>query len=68
VATFGATGYCLGGRYALDLACENVTKAVVLSHPSMVNVPDDFEVRAPLVESCTRVDAVFRRRCSKPSR
>jgi dienelactone hydrolase len=44
VTTFGATGYCLGGRSCMDLAIDNVTKAVVLSHPSMLSVPEDFEV------------------------
>jgi dienelactone hydrolase len=43
--TFGATGYCFGARYAVDLALENVTKAIVMAHPSLLNVPEDFEVR-----------------------
>jgi dienelactone hydrolase len=44
VATFGATGYCLGARSCMDLAVENVTKVIVISHPSALNVPEDFEV------------------------
>jgi dienelactone hydrolase len=44
ISTFGATGYCFGGKYALDLATENVTKAVVLNHPSFLQIPADFEV------------------------
>jgi dienelactone hydrolase len=44
VTTFGATGYCFGARYAVDLAIDNVTKAIVIAHPSLLNVPDDFEV------------------------
>jgi dienelactone hydrolase len=44
--TFGATGYCYGGRIGMDLAFENVTlKALVISHPSLLQVPADFEVR-----------------------
>jgi dienelactone hydrolase len=46
VTTFGATGYCFGARYAFDLAFENVTAAIVVSHPSLLNAPADFEVRA----------------------
>jgi dienelactone hydrolase len=44
ITTFGATGYCFGGRYSVDLAIENVTKVIVISHPSMLQVPEDFEV------------------------
>jgi dienelactone hydrolase len=44
VTTFGTTGYCFGARYAVDLAIENVTKAIVITHPSMMKVPEDFEV------------------------
>jgi dienelactone hydrolase len=45
VTTFDATGYCFGGKYALDLAIENVTKAIAISHPSLLQIPADFEVR-----------------------
>jgi dienelactone hydrolase len=53
VTTFGATGYCYGGRIALDLSFENVTKAIVISHPSLLQVPADFEVRPRLALSST---------------
>ncbi|KAJ6529807.1 Alpha/Beta hydrolase protein [Mycena capillaripes] len=59
VTTFGATGYCLGARYVVDLAFDGVLKASAISHPSMLAVPDDFEkyrdtVSAPLlINSCT---------------
>jgi len=43
ITAFGATGYCFGGRYAVDLALENITKAIVISHPSLLEVPGDFE-------------------------
>jgi dienelactone hydrolase len=43
VTTFSASGYCFGARYAVDLALENVTKVIVLSHPSQLNAPEDFE-------------------------
>jgi dienelactone hydrolase len=45
ITTFGATGYCLGARSCMDLAVENVTKVIVMSHPSLLSVPEDFEVR-----------------------
>lgn len=45
VTLFGATGYCFGGRYSVDLAIEGVTKAVALAHPSLIQAPGDFEVR-----------------------
>lgn len=43
VTVFGATGYCFGARYAVDLALENTTKVIVMSHPSLLEVPSDFE-------------------------
>ncbi|KAJ7909412.1 Alpha/Beta hydrolase protein [Mycena leptocephala] len=59
VTTFGATGYCLGARYVMDLAFDNVIVASAISHPSMLVIPDDLEkyrntVTAPLlINSCT---------------
>ena len=46
VTLFGATGYCFGGRYSVDLALEGVTKAIAIAHPSLLQVPGDFEVRS----------------------
>jgi dienelactone hydrolase len=43
VTTFGAVGYCFGARYAVDLALENTTKAIAMAHPSLLQVPADFE-------------------------
>jgi dienelactone hydrolase len=45
VTRFGATGYCYGGKTAVLLAQENVTSAIVISHPSFVAVPEDLEAR-----------------------
>jgi dienelactone hydrolase len=45
VTAFGTTGYCLGAKYCLVLATENVSKVTVLSHPSLLSIPGDFEVR-----------------------
>ncbi|KAK7029520.1 hypothetical protein VNI00_014553 [Paramarasmius palmivorus] len=59
VKTFGATGYCFGGRYIFDLASENIIKVAATSHPSFLQVPADFEKyvktsQAPLlINSCT---------------
>jgi len=64
ITTFGATGYCFGGRYVFDLAFENIIKASVVSHPSLLKVPADLEKyfsasKAPLlINSCT-VDNMF---------
>jgi hypothetical protein len=33
------------GRYTFDLAFENIIKVAVVSHPSLLKVPDDLEVR-----------------------
>ncbi|KAI6101210.1 dienelactone hydrolase [Pisolithus sp. B1] len=59
VKDFGSTGYCFGARYGFDLAFENITKVTVVSHPSLLEVPEDLEKykrlsRAPLlINSCT---------------
>ncbi|KAF7983414.1 hypothetical protein HWV62_22449 [Athelia sp. TMB] len=59
VAEFGATGYCLGGRFVFDLAFEGVISVAVTAHPSHLQSPDDLEryakeAKAPLlINSCT---------------
>ncbi|KAF4610803.1 hypothetical protein D9613_006673 [Agrocybe pediades] len=59
ITAFGATGYCFGGRYVFDLAFDNIIKASVVSHPSLLKVPEDLEKyiassKAPLlINSCT---------------
>ncbi|KAJ7708957.1 Alpha/Beta hydrolase protein [Mycena rosella] len=59
VTTFGATGYCFGGRYVFDLAFDGVISAGATSHPSLLQVPADLEkyaatAKAPLlINSCT---------------
>ncbi|KAJ6483241.1 Alpha/Beta hydrolase protein [Mycena sanguinolenta] len=64
VTAFGGTGYCIGGRYVVDLAFDGVLKASALSHPSFLVIPDDLETyhniaQAPLlINSCT-VDQQF---------
>jgi hypothetical protein len=32
-------------RYTFDLAFENIIQVGVVAHPSLINVPQDFEVR-----------------------
>ncbi|KAH7885747.1 Alpha/Beta hydrolase protein [Phlebopus sp. FC_14] len=64
VTTFGATGYCFGGRYTFDLAFDNIIKVAVVAHPSLLKVPEDLEkykvtAKAPLlINSCT-TDQMF---------
>jgi len=59
VTELAATGYCYGGRYVFDLAFENIIKVAVVSHPSLLKVPEDLEKyastsKAPLlINSCT---------------
>jgi len=43
ITTFGATGYCFGGKYAVILAQNNTLKAATMAHPSLLEVPGDFE-------------------------
>ncbi|TDL23729.1 alpha/beta-hydrolase [Rickenella mellea] len=57
ITSFGATGYCFGGRYVFDLAFDNVIKVGVVAHPSLLQVPEDLEKYAKtnvplLINSC----------------
>jgi len=64
VTELAATGYCFGGRYVFDLAFDHDIKVSVVSHPSLLKVPEDIEKyaatsKAPLlINSCT-VDQQF---------
>ncbi|KAK7050315.1 dienelactone hydrolase endo-1,3,1,4-beta-D-glucanase [Favolaschia claudopus] len=64
ITSLGATGYCFGGRYTFDLAFDRVISVAVVSHPSLLKVPEDLEkyvstATAPLlINSCT-VDEMF---------
>jgi len=64
VTEFGATGYCFGGRYCFNLAFDKAIKVTVVSHPSLLKIPEDLEkyktlAEAPLlINSCT-VDTMF---------
>ncbi|KAG2063789.1 alpha/beta-hydrolase [Suillus decipiens] len=64
VTKFGATGYCFGGRYTFDLAFENIIQCSVVSHPSLLKIPDDLEAyltksQAPLLINSCEVDDKF---------
>ncbi|KAJ7484531.1 dienelactone hydrolase endo-1,3,1,4-beta-D-glucanase [Mycena latifolia] len=59
VKSFGAVGYCMGGRYVFDLAFDGVISAAATAHPSLLQAPADLEkyvatATAPLlINSCT---------------
>ncbi|KAF9499634.1 dienelactone hydrolase endo-1,3,1,4-beta-D-glucanase [Pleurotus eryngii] len=59
VTDIAAAGYCFGARAAFDLAFDGLVKVVVVSHPSLLQIPDDLEKylkvsKAPLlINSCT---------------
>lgn len=46
VTKVGVTGYCYGARSGFNLAFENEITALAVSHPSLLEVPKDMEVRA----------------------
>lgn len=46
VTSFAVTGYCFGGRYAIDLAIDGIVDVIIVSHPSQVVVPTTFETFA----------------------
>ncbi|KAG1817091.1 dienelactone hydrolase [Suillus subaureus] len=64
VTKFGATGYCFGGRYTFDLAFDNAIQCAVVSHPSLLKVPNDLETyfstsQAPLLINSCEIDHMF---------
>ena len=44
VTKIGVTGYCYGARTGFNLAFENEITALAVSHPSLLQVPQDMEV------------------------
>ncbi|EAU90115.1 dienelactone hydrolase [Coprinopsis cinerea okayama7 len=64
VKTFGAVGYCFGGRYVFDLAFENIISVAVANHPTFVQAPEDIEKyltlsKAPLLINSCEFDERF---------
>ncbi|KAI0796214.1 dienelactone hydrolase endo-1,3,1,4-beta-D-glucanase [Abortiporus biennis] len=64
VTRFGTTGYCFGAPPAFYLAFKNESHVTVLSHPSRLEVPADFEKykaesKAPLLINSCEVDSQF---------
>ncbi|PPQ72441.1 hypothetical protein CVT26_003770 [Gymnopilus dilepis] len=64
VKTFGAVGYCFGARYSVDLSFENIIQANVITHPSLLKIPEDLEKYAatskvPLLINSCEIDSQF---------
>jgi len=64
VTEIGGSGYCFGARYVFDLAYDHLLKASVISHPSLLKIPEDLEkyckeVTAPLLINSCDVDQMF---------
>ncbi|KAI0825751.1 alpha/beta-hydrolase [Irpex lacteus] len=63
VTRIGGLGFCYGARITFNLAFENAIDVNVVSHPSLLNVPEDIEKYAQskvplLINSCT-IDEQF---------
>lgn len=48
ITTVGAAGFCWGAKVAVELAKQELVKAVVLLHPSRVTVDDIKGVKVPI--------------------
>ncbi|KAI0073690.1 alpha/beta-hydrolase [Panus rudis PR-1116 ss-1] len=64
VKRIGVTGYCFGARPAFNYALKNEVDVVVVSHPSLLKVPEDFEAyklksKAPLLMNTGEFDTLF---------
>ncbi|GBE90106.1 Protein AIM2 [Sparassis crispa] len=61
VQNIGALGFCYGARPAFDLAFLNATDVTVVSHPSLLKMPEDYqryvaESKAPLLINSCEID------------
>jgi len=64
VSKIAAIGFCYGARPAFDLAFLNAVSVVVVSHPSLLQVPADLEKyaaesKAPLLINSCEFDQMF---------
>lgn len=64
VTRIGTTGYCFGAPPAFYLAFKNESHVTVVTHPSRLVVPDDFEKyksvsKAPILINSCEVDQQF---------
>ncbi|KAL8279155.1 hypothetical protein RQP46_008411 [Phenoliferia psychrophenolica] len=64
IVSLGATGYCFGGRYVVDLAIDNAIKVGVVAHPSLLKIPDDLETlkaksKVPLLWNVAEQDYMY---------
>ncbi|KAH9840050.1 alpha/beta-hydrolase [Rhodofomes roseus] len=64
ITTIAILGFCYGARPAFDLAFNNTVSVVVVSHPSLLKVPDDIEKykavsKAPLLINSCEIDMMF---------
>jgi len=64
ITVFGASGYCLGGRFVFDLAFEHAIKVSVTAHPSRLQIPEELEkyattCNAPLLINSCETDGQF---------
>ncbi|KAA1077235.1 hypothetical protein PGT21_015874 [Puccinia graminis f. sp. tritici] len=72
VERFAATGYCFGGRYVFLSSDRNWINVGSTSHPSLVQVPDDFlelreKSKAPLLINSCETDSQFGAEAQKES-
>ncbi|KAH9933391.1 alpha/beta-hydrolase [Fomitopsis serialis] len=64
ISKIAALGFCYGARPAFDLAFLNTVSVVVVSHPSLLKVPEDIEKykavsKAPLLINSCEIDMMF---------
>ncbi|KAF7313081.1 Dienelactone hydrolase endo-1,3,1,4-beta-D-glucanase [Mycena kentingensis (nom. inval.)] len=64
VTKIAATGYCFGARYVFDLAFDGLIAVSVVSHPTGLSAPDDFNkylatATAPLLINSCPIDQQF---------
>jgi dienelactone hydrolase len=62
VKRFGALGYCYGARLVFNLGFDNELDVLVVSHPSLLQIPADLErlvaeSKAPLLINSCEIDS-----------
>lgn len=65
VTRFASSGYCYGARSSFNFAFEGIVHVVVVSHPSMLQIPQDLEVRCRSVYSVSLADTFLQTYAAK---
>ncbi|PWN33020.1 alpha/beta-hydrolase [Meira miltonrushii] len=59
VKRVGASGYCYGGKLAIDFNTKGLVDVTVVNHPSFVNASSFADLKGPILFNCAEEDDMF---------